>query len=127
YGAGNVAKQGLDNVGPDGGRRFQVFARDTAQRPGLHVRYTIPSPTHQLCEVCHHRACHQALHVVQRAVDAVLVFPFQFEHAMVTGIPTLDRHIHSAGEGDLVIDHDHLLVLAAAHGATAIQPDMHVV
>jgi hypothetical protein len=41
------------------------------------------------------------------------------------GVPAIHRDVAAAAEGDLVVDHQHFLVVAGAEGDGIVQPELH--
>ncbi|WP_421732027.1 hypothetical protein [Brevundimonas sp.] len=89
------------------GRLEPAFARQIAQRP-------------------RRRAVHHAHHLVTRlADDAAGQCTTRIAIQMLVGIPAVGRDVAPTAEGQLVVDHHHLLMMAGADGAGRIQPELH--
>ncbi len=68
-------------------------------------------------------------HDLVPAVEVLVVAPCLFPPGVVVemrgGVPAVRPDIAAAAEGDLVVDHDHLLVVAGAERQLAVEHEFH--
>ena len=114
---GRVARVGLESVGPRvaaGSNRGEHLARRTA-----------PALAGQLAERARRRAVDGDLHVVERVVRTAVGSDAARVVTVVLGrVPAAQRQVEPTGEGERVVQHDQLLVLARAKRVLVVEPQL---
>ena len=119
YGDRNIMQRRLDAIGPGVAvarrRDFQHLAR----RPP-------PAFARQVAQVLRRRSVQHAHHLVPgRWNHAGRLAPARIAREMLFGVPAIGRDVAAAAEGDLIVDHHHLLMMAGAQNARPVQPELH--
>ena len=116
----HVQKVGWHVLRPERGVRLaQPREGRPAERP--------PPIAHERAERGRRRPVHHRLHFVVRLVGLVAgIQAHGFLHAMLAGVPSMSGEIDPAAERELVVDHDHLLMVRAAQRVAGVEGEVQV-